>query len=118
MANETPTMRAVAPSAIARFLHSRRATNQSSPIPGVTFVRSTNDQAAGLRNPTTMAAASRISMLPRYASQTSGKNTSSARVHRRPSHARTSARKANQPIAKTGHGSTWKSEKIWAMAGL
>ena len=118
MTNETPAMTAVAPSAIARFLHSRRATNQSSPIPGVTFVRRTNDHAAGLRKPTTMAAASRISMLPRYPSQTIGKKMSSASDHRRPSHATASARTTNQPIANAGHGRKWKIEKSWAIAGL
>ena len=55
---------AVAPSAIARFRHSRRTANQSRPMPGVTLVSRMSAQAAGQRKPTTMATASRSEMLP------------------------------------------------------
>ena len=54
----------VAPAAIASERHSRRTANQRRPMPGVTFVSSTNDQVAGHRKPRTIAAASRSVMLP------------------------------------------------------
>ena len=62
--NETATTAAVDSSATASEPHSRRTTNHSSPIPGAIFVRSTNDQAAGQRNPSTIATATSSSMLP------------------------------------------------------
>src|SRR6185436_520999 len=54
----------VATSAVASWFHSRRTANHSRPTPGVTFVSSTNDHAAGQRKPTTTATAIRISMFP------------------------------------------------------
>ncbi len=57
-------MAAVVASAIASGRHSRRTTNHRRPIPGVTFVRSTNAQADGQRKPRTIATASSSSMLP------------------------------------------------------
>ena len=47
----------VTPSAIASARHSRRTANQSSPIPGVTLVSSTNPHVHGYRKPSTIAAA-------------------------------------------------------------
>src|SRR5439155_306454 len=62
--NEPAAMTAVAPSAIASARHSRRTANQRRPTPGVTFVNSTIDHAAGQRNPSTIAAASKSEMFP------------------------------------------------------
>ena len=47
ISRDTATSAAVQPSAIASGRHSRRTANQTSPTPGVTLVRSTNDQATG-----------------------------------------------------------------------
>ena len=61
----------------ARLRHSRRTANQTSPTPGVTFERRMNDQVAGQRNPATIAAAMRISMLPSAIDATTGWRRSS-----------------------------------------
>ena len=81
------TTPAVTPATVASDRHSRRTTNQSRPIPGVTFVNRTNNHAAGQRKPSTTAAASRMWMLPAYSSKaTDGTMTS-----------RIAQRLANQP---------------------
>ena len=62
--NETATIAAVDPSAIASDRHSRRSANHSRPTPGVIFVSSTKAQVHGHRNPHTIATVSRSEMLP------------------------------------------------------
>ena len=57
-------MAAVTPRAIASARHSRRTANQTSPIPGVTFVRMTKAHVHGYRKPSTIAAAMSRWMLP------------------------------------------------------
>ena len=76
------------------YRHSRRTANQSRPIPGVTLVRSTSAQAAGQRNPTTIATASSNEMLP-PASSTAASRTPTAN-RRGPVRKRTRARAAGR----------------------
>jgi len=57
MAIDSPTTPAVAPRARPSDRHSPRAANQSTPIPGVSFVMNGSSQAAGHRKPITMTAA-------------------------------------------------------------
>jgi len=81
----------VTPTAFRRFGHSRRTANHRTPTPGVTLVRRTNAQAAGHRNPATIAAAIRMSMLPSQIEYRTGGYPSSATTHHRPT--KTSATK-------------------------
>ena len=103
------------PRAIAVFRHSPRTTCQRMPMPGVTFVRIPNVQAAGKpRMARTMEAARKTWMLPRRMSSiTPGK----AIIHgtriqkRQPIEARV------QPAAKTGHGSRVNGQSSCAKTG-
>ena len=116
IAQETPATAAVAPSAIPRLRHSRRTANQSRPMPGVTFVRSTRPQAAGQRNPMTMATASSSEMLP-PTSSSAARSTPTAN-RRGPVRNRTaSSSRAVHTPKKTGHGSSVSGAIAWRKAG-
>ena len=71
--------------------HSRRTANQSRPIPGVIFVSRTSDQAAGQRNPRTIAAASRSETLPPATSIAANGKSRPAASSRGPVRKRTAA---------------------------
>ncbi len=104
MTAETTTNAAVAPSAMASERHSRRTANHSRPIPGVTFVSSTNDQAAGQRKPSTMAVASSRWMLPTRISMANRGMASRGRNQGPASHTYSSAEPMIQALTNTTQG--------------
>ena len=115
-ANETATIAAVEPRAIARGRHSRRTANQSRPTPGEILVRSTNAQAAGNRKPTTIATVSSRWMLPPAISiapmsRPRAKNRGPHRYQTAP------MRIAVHTAMKTCHGRAVSGETSWRNAG-
>ena len=117
IANETATIAAVAPSAIARFRHSRRTANHSSPTPGVTFVSSTNAHVAGHRNPTTIATAMNAWMLPIATSMNTGGSSITRPSHRPLSQRNATTIAAVHSPAKIGQGSQCSGQIAWVNAG-
>ena len=116
--NETATIAAVAPSAIASARHSRRTANHSSPIPGVIFVSRTIDQAAGQRKPMTIATARSSETLPPAISIAVNGNSRPAASSRGPVRKRTAAmRSAVQTAMNACHGSAVSGETSWRNAG-
>ena len=116
IAADTAMTTAVAPRAIPRLRHSLRAANQRSPIPGVTLVNRMSAQAAGQRNPTTIATASRSEIFPPAISaiaRTAPRMNSRGPVRKRTASSNVAVQTAKNAV----HGNARSGERICRKAG-
>src|SRR5262245_27150035 len=114
---DTSAIAAVEPMAIASARHSRRATNQNSPTPGVTLVSRTNAHAAGQRNPATIATAISASMFPRARSRTTNPVSRTAGSHHRTTATSAAPFRRYQAARNHVNGSASSGAKSWRNAG-